>query len=64
MVNEKEEFEQMLGIAIKNVTDEPPQDAEEFDIYVDTHYNVYMFIKNEWQNTGLNVTLLKESYDV
>lgn len=58
-MNEKEVFESLLKEAVKNKSDIPPEGPEEFDIYVDNHYNVFMFIKNEWQTTGLNVTLLQ-----
>jgi hypothetical protein len=56
MMSEEEMFQSMLNEAIENKSDTPPEDADEFTIYVDTNYNVHMLIKGEWQNVGLNVT--------
>lgn len=55
-MTEEEMFQQLLNEAIENKSDEMPEDPNEFDLYVDNHYNVYMCIKGEWQNVGLNVT--------
>lgn len=57
-MTEQEMFEQMLKKAIEDPLPEPPQDPQEFDIYSDDHRNIYMYIKGEWTNTGLNATSL------
>lgn len=57
-MTEEEQFNQLVAWAVQNKSDTPPQDPKEFDIYADSHYNLYMFIKGEWTNIGLNVTPL------
>lgn len=57
-MNEQEVFQQLLNKALDNKTDTPPQNPNEFDIYADTHYNIYMCIKGEWQSIGINATPL------
>lgn len=57
-MDEKEYFDQLIKAAMQNLTDTPPESPSEFDIYADTNYNLYMFIKGEWTNIGLNVTPL------
>lgn len=58
MTNEKEQFDILIRHAIANKTDVPPENPNEFDIYCDNHYNIHMFLKGEWTNVGLNVTLM------
>lgn len=55
-MTEEEQFKQLVNYAVENRSDTPPDGPKEFDIYADTHYNLYMFIKGEWTNIGLNVT--------
>ena len=55
-MNEKEVFEQIISTAVENRSDNAPENPYEFQVYCDTHYNLYMFIKGEWSNIGLNVT--------
>lgn len=57
-MTEEEQFKQLVNYAVENRSDTPPENPREFDIYSDTHYNLYMFIKGEWTNIGLNVTPL------
>lgn len=57
-MTEEEMFQQLLNQAIENKSGEMPESPNEFDLHVDNHYNVYMYIKGEWTNVGLNVTPL------
>lgn len=57
-MNEEEMFEELLNNAVKEKSDDFPEHPSEFDIHVDSHYNVFMFIKGSWTKTGLNVTPL------
>lgn len=57
-MNEKEMFKQIVANATANPMDEPPAGAQEFDVYCDKNYNIYMLIKGEWTNIGLNVNPL------
>jgi hypothetical protein len=52
----EDQFQKILDFAIANRTDDAPENAKEFDVYADMHYNLYMFINGEWANIGLNVT--------
>ena len=54
-MNEEDIFYQLVKNAIENKSDIAPDSPAEFDIYCDNHYNLHMFIKGEWSNTGLNV---------
>ena len=60
MPNTREEdlFQEIVDLAVENPTDVAPENPNELDVYCDSHYNVYMFIKNEWTSTGINVTAL------
>lgn len=51
-------FDELLNNAVKEKSDNFPESPSEFDIHVDSHYNVFMFIKGNWTKTGLNVTPL------
>jgi hypothetical protein len=55
-MTEQEQFKKLVDIAVKKRSDIPPVDPREFDIYSDMHYNLYMFIKGEWTDIGINVT--------
>jgi hypothetical protein len=55
-MTEEENFKRLVDIAVKKRSDIPPVDPREFDIYSDMHYNLYMFIKGEWTDIGINVT--------
>jgi hypothetical protein len=55
-MTEEEKFKKIVNEAINNRSDSAPEFPQEFDVYADMHYNLYMFIKNEWINVGLNVT--------
>ena len=55
---ERQHFGQMIKSARENLTDTPPSDPKEFDIYADTNYNMYMFIKGEWKFIGTNIRFL------
>ena len=55
-MSDEELFNKIISVAVENKTDEPPENPEEFDVYADSNYNLYMFIKGEWKNIGLNVT--------
>jgi len=55
-MSDEELFNKIISVAVENKTDEPPENPEEFDVYADNNYNLYMFIKGEWKNIGLNVT--------
>lgn len=57
-MTEEEQFKQILNQAVKSRSDIPPETPQEFDIYCDMHYNLYMRIKKEWVNIGLNVSPL------
>lgn len=57
-MNDEELFKQIIKDATDNPTDVPPENPQEFSVYCDTHYNLYMFIKGEWTSIGLNVTPL------
>lgn len=57
-MNDEELFKQIIKDATDNPTDAAPENPQEFSVYCDTHYNLYMFIKGEWTNIGLNVTPL------
>ena len=57
-MNEKEMFKQIVANATENPMDKPPTEAQEFDVYCDKNYNIYMLIKGEWTNIGLNVAPL------
>lgn len=57
-MTEEEQFKQLVNYAVANKSDTPPSEPKEFDVYADNHYNLYMFIKDEWKNIGLNVTPL------
>lgn len=55
-MNEQDNFKALMKFAVDNRSDTPPESAQEFDIYCDEHYNLYMFIKGDWVNIGINVT--------
>ena len=55
-MTEEEKFKQLVEKAVENRSDTPPEDAKEFDVYADKHYNLYMFIKEKWTKIGINVT--------
>jgi len=55
-MSDEDLFNKIISVAVENKTDEPPENPEEFDVYADNNYNLYMFIKGEWKNIGLNVT--------
>lgn len=55
-MTEEEQFKQIVDVAMSQRSDTPPEDPKEFDVYADMHYNLYMYIKSEWVNVGLNVT--------
>lgn len=55
-MTEEEKFKKIVDHAVQNRNDMPPENPQEFDVYADSHYNLYMFIKGEWKNIGLNVT--------
>lgn len=57
-MTEEEQFKKLVIYAIENRSDTPPTGAKEFDIYADSHYNLYMFIKGEWASIGINVSPL------
>jgi hypothetical protein len=56
--DDSEMFQEMLNHLLENRTDTPPENAQEFDSYIDTHYNLHMRIKGEWVNVGVNLTPL------
>lgn len=57
-MTEEEQFAKIVAHAIQNRSDVAPSEPKEFDVYADMHYNLYMFIKGEWNSIGLNVTPL------
>jgi hypothetical protein len=52
-------FEALIREALENRSDEFPENPEEFDVHVDNNYVFYMFIKNEWVNVGIDVSIIE-----
>lgn len=59
IVDDIEMFEALIREAIANRSDEFPENPEEFDVHVDNNYIFYMFIKNEWVNVGIDVSIIQ-----
>jgi hypothetical protein len=59
--DDQEMFQEMLDYLLANRSDTPPESPAEFDAYIDMHYNLYMFIKGEWVNVGVNFTPVSSS---
>lgn len=57
-MTEQEEFKAIVDAAVQNRSSDKPENAEEFQVHCDNHYNLYMYIKGEWQNMGINVTAM------
>lgn len=57
-MTEQEMFKKIVDEAIAHRSDTPPENPAEFQVYSDSHYNLYMFVKGEWINLGLNMTPL------
>ena len=51
-------FEQLIRTAIELKSDEFPENPEEFSVHVDNNYIFYMFIKGEWVNVGIDVSII------
>lgn len=57
-MTEQEQFDALVKFALENRTENPPENPNEFDIYSDMNYNLYMYIKGEWTGIGVNMTPL------
>lgn len=60
-MTEEEKFNEVLKNAIENKSETPPDNPQEFDVYSDNNYNLYMFVKDKWIELGLNVTMIQKS---
>jgi hypothetical protein len=57
-MDDKDIFNQIMKSAVENKSEDKPQSPQEFDVYCDMDYNLYMFIKGEWSSIGVNVESL------
>ena len=57
-MDDKEVFNQIMKNAVDDRSDIKPEIPQEFDVYCDMDYNLYMFIKGEWSSIGINVESL------
>lgn len=51
-------FEALIREALDNRTNVFPEDPSEFDVHVDENYVFYMFIKGEWVNVGIDISVI------
>lgn len=59
-MTEEEQFRLLVQQAIDNRQASAPEAGDEFDIYADMHYNLFMMVKGKWTSMGINLTPLTD----